>query len=214
MVVLVLCLIILATTALLLYVGLVIETNVRESAANRSGSQVARANQIVGSSARLEIADAISSNPKCVVRLVIDRAEASPADLVRATETIPRSLDAKVIGVSHKVIQIGVYDECTRELVNLQIADYRAVNPGRVFSNLSEGDSFPHNMWFDVTNPREKGTEFEFSPKQLGVFLIYTEWTLRDGSETLSSNPVLLVVKVPMHMGKPAVVKPEWLPGG
>jgi hypothetical protein len=81
----------------------------------------------------------------------------------------------------------------------------------KYFSGLSWNLGMSHGLPFSVRNPRSKGTEFEFRPKKLGIYLIVVEWSLNGPKERIASQPAVSVVGPPVDEDGKALVKPEWI---
>jgi hypothetical protein len=141
----------------------------------------------------------------------IDKQEVVPGELVRMEETIAAKKNARVIGVKHDVLRIGRFDPSTNGLVNLDKDEFRLVSNDQNFDNLPWNLGMSHGMSFDVQNPRRKGTEFEFRPKRLGIYLITVSWLLRENDASISSYPAVLIVKPPVDGDGKPIVKAEWL---
>jgi hypothetical protein len=96
--------------------------------------------------------------------------------------------------------------------VNLEFQEFHGFrNPQNVFDDLPRSLQSSHPLHFEIRTPGAKGIEFKFKPKRLGIFLIRTEWHLRNDSAPLASNPVVLVVNLPATAEKGKPVNPEWL---
>jgi hypothetical protein len=143
----------------------------------------------------------------------LDKWDICPGDCVRLEEQISSDIDAKVKMVLHHVVRIGRYDDNIGSLVNLDKEAFVDASAEHDFIDLPPNLSCNPFLPYSVTTPRTKGTEFEFRPRLLGIYLLTVEWILWIGEDkrTFSSNPVVLVVRPPKDAkGKP-IVKPEWL---
>lgn len=142
----------------------------------------------------------------------LDKQEAAPGDTIRLVELIPSSEDAMVGAIDHDILLIGRFNKKLGKLMNLQHDYFGSVPAHKAFDKLPGMLHGSHAFDFGVRNPRQKGMEFEFRPKWLGIYLITTTWDFRNRKDRFVSNPVVLVVKPPMDAKGQPVVKPEWLP--
>src|SRR5262249_19650956 len=137
----------------------------------------------------------------------LDKHEAKPGEVVRLTEVVPAGKDVRVAGQGHSVYYTAYYDRKLGQFVALEPEQYSFRFP-EIFHGLPGATILGWNE-FTVTNPREKGYEFEIQAKYLGVFLIEANWLTKDGR--IYSQPVILTISPPLgEDGKP-IVKPEWL---
>jgi hypothetical protein len=146
--------------------------------------------------------------PVVRIKVALERSEVAPGESVRMTATVPKAANVKVVCISHDVTRIGRYDQGAQGLVNLEAKDYRVVDLSKTFDGLPSSLMSSHPWDFEIRTPHVKGTEFEFKPKRLGIYLIQTTWLLRADGRPITSNPVVLVVSVPAAQN---AIKPEWL---
>jgi hypothetical protein len=147
----------------------------------------------------------------------LDRNSAAPGEVVRLTGFIRADHDDAVREVWHRIVRVSDYDPKAKRLKNLKTDDFRTEAPPfeEVFDDLPLNLTAPGAagvLLYDVQTRRVKGKEFEFRPKVLGVYLIYTTWEFRTSKQRVESQPVLLEVKPPLDAQGRPVVKPEWLP--
>src|SRR5262249_32856233 len=100
----------------------------------------------------------------------LDKHEAKPGEVVRLTEVVPAGKDVRVAGQGHSVYYTAYYDRKLGQFVALEPGQYSFRFP-EIFHGLPGATILGWNE-FTVTNPREKGYEFEIQAKYLGVFLI------------------------------------------
>lgn len=146
--------------------------------------------------------------------LKLSKRYVTPEEVVRLQELIPAEAEVRVRDIMHDVVRIAHYDNRLGMLVNLDCSEYQVVNPSTAFDNLPAFVTWSHSIeggGFRIQNPRYKGEEFNFRPKQLGAFLITAEWHLRATNEKITSQPIVLVVRPPKGPDGRPVVKPEWL---
>jgi len=143
--------------------------------------------------------------------LRLNEHEVFPGQSVRLEESIPASVETGFRGIGHDVISIGRYDEKVASLVNLRPKEFDAVEPNDEFDGLLGGYMSSAGITFTSQNPRQKGIEFEFRPKRLGIYMITASWGIKGKDEWIASNPVILIVKPPTGSNGKPIVKPEWL---
>jgi hypothetical protein len=154
--------------------------------------------------------------PKAKQRIVavsvhLNKQEAVPGEVVRITETVPSDRELIVSGGGHSTYRIGDYERGIGQMVNRDIERFLYASTDTVFEDLPSGGGGSGGKDFTVTNPREKGFEFEFKPKKLGIYLIESHWLLKDHSY-LYGQPVVLVVKPPRDKEGQTLLKEEWIP--
>lgn len=145
----------------------------------------------------------------------LDRQTATPGEKVRIVELVPASADVLVRDIVHRVVKVAVFDRKAERLKNLKPERFEPVLfVEEEFADLPGNLAGPNGLAFDTRNPREKGMEFEFRPKHLGTYLIYTIWDFKKGGDRIESQPVLLVVRPPLDAQGRPVIKPEWVSEG
>jgi hypothetical protein len=137
--------------------------------------------------------------------------EVTPGERVMLEEVIPVQMNVQVDGINHTGLRIGHYDRQLEKLVNRDASSFSEVSPAKTFDGLPGILRFSHAMYFEIRTPKFKGTRFVFRPTRLGIFLITSEWHLRNQKRTISSNPVVIVVKPPVDRRGAVRVKSEWL---
>jgi hypothetical protein len=148
------------------------------------------------------------------VTVRLDKQEACPGETVRMTEVVPATDDVVVFGTGHTAYRIGDYDRKLGRLVNREPDRILRVFI-EVFDGIPGAEVGSGTKEITVRNPREKGFEFEFKPKLLGIYMIVAYWRLKDGTKGgsfLYGQPVILVVKPPLDAKGQLVVKDEWFP--
>jgi hypothetical protein len=66
----------------------------------------------------------------------------------------------------------------------------------------------------DVSTPRQKGKEIEFTARHIGVFQITATWLIREPGEKKSyihSIPVILIVQPSSNEKGQPIIKPDWI---
>jgi len=139
------------------------------------------------------------------------KTEVTPGEKVMLEEVIPAQKNVQVDGINHTVLRIGHYDRQLEKLVNRESSSFSDVSPAKAFDGLPGILRFSHAMYFEIRTPKFKGTRFVLRPTRLGIFLITSEWHLRNQTRTISSNPVVIVVKPPVDRRGAVRVKSEWL---
>ena len=152
-----------------------------------------------------------SEAPPVEVTLRLEKAEVTPEETVRLEELIPAKMKAEVRTVMHRILEIGRYDRHRGKLINVEYpSPFMPINFDEGFDDLPRGLVSSHPMAFDILTPRQKGIEFSFRPRRLGIFLITATWGL-ENQDDITSQPVVLVVKPPLDKNNRPIVKPEWL---
>lgn len=155
-------------------------------------------------------APALPSEPTIRVRAVLDKSEVTPGTTVRLTETVPANLAVKVHGFMHVVIRAGRYDRKSDGIVNLLPEKFEAVY-GAMDDGLPLINGFSEPRILDEIESGRRGKVYEFKPKQIGVFLIRTQWSVKDARHPWHSPPVVLVVIPPTDKQGQPILKDEWL---
>ena len=151
------------------------------------------------------------------VTLKLDRQEVVVGETVRISETVPADRKVLLSSISHETYLVGKFDERTGKMVSLPRFWFEPVFPHDAFDDLHDNLQISHPIDFnspvmnELKTPREKGWEFNFIPKRVGVYLIRSEWRFRNEKESLSSQPIILTVNPPRDAKGNPYVKPEWL---
>jgi hypothetical protein len=143
--------------------------------------------------------------------LTLDKTRVVPEEKIRLTELIPKSHEGKISIINHQVYLIAEYDQSKGIFVNLKPDSYYRRKTSDDFQGLpSHLTAFGNGWYFDVVNPRQKGTELEFTANHIGVFQITADWLVSQKGYH-HSLPVILIVEPPVNDKGERVVKPEWI---
>jgi len=115
------------------------------------------------------------------------------------------------LGRSHNIYRIGHFDPEVGRLVYREPERFLYTTVGKELGlGLPVGEVSTRPIEFNLTNPREKGFEFEFKPERLGIYLIDGYWRTNK-LITMNTQPMVLVVTPPLNANGTPIVKPEWL---
>ncbi|WP_439631536.1 hypothetical protein [Gemmata sp.] len=154
-------------------------------------------------------APAPKAKPPIKVEAWVSKAEAVVGETLTLEQSVPGKWNPEVRSIENRVVRIGRWD-ATGVMVNLPAEEFR--EEFNAFDGLPwlAGRSGPPVPQVEV-RPGRHGREFEFTPKRLGVFLIYAEWTVKGESAPWHSPPVVLTVHPPLDPLGRLVIKPEYL---
>jgi hypothetical protein len=163
----------------------------------------------VASAPAARTAPAPKAKPPIKVEAWVSKAEAVVDEKLTFEQSVPAKWNVEVKLVTHRVVRAGRWD-ATGVMVNLPTEEFR--EEFNAFDGLPwfAGRSGPQVPPVEV-RPGRHGRAFEFTPKRLGVFLIYAEWTVKGEAAPWHSPPVVLTVNPPVDPLGRLVIKPEYL---
>lgn len=154
----------------------------------------------------------VSSEPPSMT-LTIDRNHAVPGDVIRIRHSCRTSEFKRigmVAGLSYRVKRLAFFHRAQNRMVFDTRLGFTPESPSSVFQGLPEGYGSSHG--FDPVKSKRGATGFEetFRAKRVGVFLLTATWLLRDSDhDTVTSNPVVLIVSPRFGIDGRAIVTPE-----
>jgi hypothetical protein len=144
--------------------------------------------------------------------LVLSKSRVTPGEKVRLTELVPNSQEGIVASRGHYIYLIGEFNRANQIFNNLKPKDYYWRKAEDDFDRLPSTLSAFNGAGFEfnVTNPRQKGFEYEFTTRHIGVFQITAYW-LVSNSAYYYSVPIILTVEPPINEKGERIIKPEWI---
>ncbi len=151
---------------------------------------------------------------KVKVRMAFEKADCTPEDTVKLTESVPAAWKTEVKSITHRVLRVGRYEPKAGGLVNLRLEEF--LKTDGLFANEDDGGltfivGYSAPRMLPQVGADRHGRTFEFKPKRLGIFLIYTEWGVKGESEAWLSAPAVLVVNPPPDLNDRPAIKLPWL---